>query len=266
MKNFKFLLVPLAGILFACTNNYVDLVPPSASENVFLPMNGPNYWTYKVASNLPLERDSLYIYKDTTIGGFVYKKFKTKEEPVGFFSNSIYNNSIRKSGDQLLIFGKSALDFGANLPIDLVLNDFVGFKEVTTNNELVGSFEGVLNQTIASFPLEISYKLKSYGQPPLSSFTTSQGKTYADVKPMKIVVNVGVNYTTVVAGVPVSLSVMSPQDVIVSTQYFAKNKGMVYAKTVVSYQLQSLPTQISLPIPASGTETQEEFLDVFMGN
>ncbi len=266
MRNLKLLLVSLVAVLFSCTNNYVDLVPASASENVYLPMNAANYWTYKVVGAGISNRDSLYIQKDTTINGFTYKKFKTKLNPFGFYTNSINNNSVRKNGDKLLIFGKANFNFVANLPINLVLNDFVGFKETTDNNELVGSFEGVLNQTVQSFPLEISYKLRSYGQPPLSSFTTSQGKTYADVKPMKIVLNLGVNYTTTVAGIPFTLPILSPQDVVVSTQYFAKNKGMVYAKTVVNYQLQSLPTQISLPIPASGTQTQEEFLDVFMGN
>ena len=59
---------------------------------------------------------------------------------------------------------------------------------------------------------------------------------------------------------------MSAQDVLVSTQYYSKDIGMVYNLTNINYNLNTLPTGNPLTIPQSGSQTQEEFLDVYQIN
>ncbi len=252
-------------ILCSCRNESVELENGITSSNVYLPMNAGNYWTYKVLG-ADIDRDSLYIQKDTTIAGNAYKKLKTKVLPFGFYSTGLNQNSIRKSGDKILVTGKANLDFIASFPINLSLTDFIAFKEVTNNNEEIDSKSGVIEQTVSGFPLKVEYTLKTIGLAPLSGFTTSEGKTYADVKPIKMIVTAKIIYNATIAGVPVAIPILNTQDVITSTQYFAKNKGMVFAKTVLNYQLQPLPAGINLGIPTSENETQEEFLDKFLVN
>jgi hypothetical protein len=38
---------------------------------------------------------------------------------------------------------------------------------------------------------------------------------------------------------------------------------MIYTNTLINYQLNSLPVGFALPIPSSGSQSQDEFLDVF---
>ena len=249
----------------SCRNESVELENGTTSANIYLPLSAGNFWTYKVIG-IAATRDSLFVQKDTTIRGTNYKKMSTKVIPNGFFCSGLNGNSVRKNNDKILISGKSNLGFISNLPLNVELLDFVVFKEVTNANEEIDSKSGTIEQTISGFPLKIEYTLKTIGLTPLTGFTTSEGKTFADVKPIKAIATVKISYTGTIAGVPISVPILNSQDVVTSIQYFAKNKGVVYAKTVVSYQLQPLPPGVNLGIPTSGNETQEEFLDTFLIN
>lgn len=251
--------------LCSCRNESVDLENGSTSSNVYLPLNSGNFWTYKVIG-ARTNRDSLYVQKDTVIDAIEYKKMKTKVFPTGFFCVGLNGNSIRKSNDKILLSGKANLGFIPTLSLNVQLTDYVTFKEVTNADEQIDSKTGIIEQTISGFPLKIEYTLKSIGLAPLVGFTTPEGKTYADVKPIKLIVTAKITATTTIGGVPINIPILNPQDVVTSTQYFAKNKGMVYAKTVVSYQLQTLPAGIILDFPTSTNQTQEEFLDTFLIN
>ena len=266
MKKLFLLSIFFVFILGSCKNESVDLENGTTSANVYLPMAAGNFWTYKVKDAAGSERDSLYIQKDTTVAGNVCKKLRTKTFPFGFYSIGLNRNWIRKSEDKILVSGKTSLDFIPNVAFNLELIDFAVFKEVTNANEEIDVKLGVIEQTVSGFPVKVEYTLRSVGLAPLSAFTTSEGKTYADVKPIKLTINAKITATTTIAGFPLAVPILNAQDVVTATQYFAKNKGMVYAKTVVSYQLQPLPTGVNLGIPTSGNEIQEEFLDTFLIN
>jgi hypothetical protein len=65
----------------------------------------------------------------------------------------------------------------------------------------------------------------------------------------------------VTPGFVLPVTVLNSQDVVVSTQYFAKGIGVVYSATTIAYNLaQAIPGS---DIPTSGTQTQEEFLDTY---
>ena len=269
MKKLIFLSVILPIFLCSCRNESVELENGTTSSNIYLPTNAGNFWTYKVTGTIA-SRDSLFVERDNTIDGNVYKKMKTKAIPTGFFSTVLNGNSVRKSGDKILLSGNANIGFIPNLPISVMLSDFAMFKEVTNVNEEIDSKSGVIEQTISGFPIKIEYTLRSVGLAPLSGFTTSAGKTYANVKPIKYIITAKISSLTDNSGInfpiPFLIPILNSQDVVTSTQYFAKNKGMVYAKTVISYQLQPLPTSVNLNFPTSANQTQEEFLDTFLIN
>ena len=266
MKNLV-LILALEFSIISCNNESAELDNGLNSTNIYMPLTVGNFWTYKVVGTGTVNRDSLFVQKDTVVNGNPSKKMKTKFNPFGFYSNSLNKNTVRQLNDKLLVSGKSNFDFIANLGINIALADFVAFKEVTQNNEQVGLIDGEISQVVQGFNLKIIYSLRSIGLTSLSSFTTSQNKTYADVKPMKYILTLKVVSPQTIAGVPFNITILDTQDVVVSTQYFAKNKGMVFAKTVINYQLQQLPAGAPvLPIPQSGNQTQEEFLDTFLVN
>lgn len=234
----------------------------SDSETNFMPLSIGNYWKYNVATNGQTMRDSLYISNDTTINTKTYKKFKTRNNPSGFFSNSLNKNGLRKEGSTLLLTGTLALDFGVGVPINFSVSEFVIFNETATNNQQLGSVSGSINQTIGTYPLVIDYTLKSIAIESLPSYT-SNGQVYTDVKRVKTILNAKITTTVTVSGFPITATILSPQDVVVSNQYYAKNIGMVHTNTLINYQLNSIPGGITLPIPSTGSQSQDEFLDVY---
>ena len=231
----------------------------------YMPLEIGNYWKYNVSNDgTATGQDSLYVANDTLVGTITYKKMKTLNQPIGFFSNSLNNNGLRKDGSMLKVNGNASIA-GIPIPIEIPLNDFVIFKETASNNQELSSTSGTLEQTVSTYPLKIDYTMKSISVETLASFTTPapDNKTYTDVKKVKTIMNIKV--TTVLSGI-FTVTLIAPQDVVISEQYYSKNLGMVYANTVTSYHfedLSALPVPVTLPFPESGTQTQEEFLDTY---
>lgn len=262
MKISKIFILLLAFSLMSCRNELVDLEDGLRSNANYFPLDLGNYWTYNVKRLTVSNKDSLFVQKDTTINGNAYKKFKTKLLPNGFYSTALNNNSVRQSNDRLLLAGKFKLEVIANNPTFIDLSDFVIFKELTSANEVIGTKTGTIEQVFGGRNVKVEYTLQTIGLPPLSAFMTPDGKTYANVKPIRMIVNVKIeDAPQTLIGQLIVIPILLPQDVIISTQYYAKNKGMVYAKTDLSYQLQNLPQIVSTGVAMTRNETQEEFLD-----
>jgi len=266
MKIKFILLFAIAVLLFSCSTNSTTGTDTQAQTNYF-PLAVSNYWKYRVLTNAVTQTDSLYISNDTTINTKVYKKFKTKNLPFGFFSNSLNKNGVRIDGRKLLLTGSLAFDFGVGLPINLSVNDYTIFQEDASNNQQLGSVTGSINQTVQTYPLVIDYTLKSTAIETLATFT-SNGRVYTDVKKVKTVLNAKITSTITTPGIPIPvvLSILDAQDVVTSYQYYSKTIGMVYTNTTINYRLNSLPNGISLPLPTSGNRTQEEFLETYNVN
>ena len=238
---------------------------PNNSPNVFLPLTTSSSWVYDVNLDaVKVGRDSLFVSGEATLNGEIYKQFKTKDVSTGFYTNALNNNYIRKDGDQLLLSGTTGLAVSDILPISVDVTDFVMFKESGSNNAELDAISGVIEQDLQGIPLKISYTLKSIFKESLSSFSVPGRETYSNVKVIKIVANLKITTDYVVPGLntPITIAVLNPQDVIVSTNYYAEGIGMIYSKTDVNFQINDFSQfNITLPIPQQGSSTIEEFLD-----
>jgi len=260
----KFLLsFTILLLLFSCSSdsNSVTYVPPQTN---YFPLAVNNFWNYRVLTNSVTQTDNLYISNDTTINTKVYKKFKTRTMPFGFFSNSLNKNALRIDEFKLLLTGTLSFNFGVALPINLAVNDYIIFQENAAINQVLGNVSGTINQTFQSYPLVIDYNLKSTAVETLPTFT-SNGHVYTDVKKVKTVLNAKITTTIVAAGIPfpVLISILDPKDVVTSYQYYSKTIGNVYTMTIIDYRLNALPNGFTLNIPSSGNQTQEEFLETY---
>ena len=264
----KILFIALSFALLSCSSD--DGNSSSTQTTDFtdaLPLNNGNYWTYDVVGTATT-RDSLYISGDTIIPPNTYKKFKNKNNvATGFYCTSVNNNGIRKDGGKLLLSGDFSLGMGATLPVGLDLNlvDFIIFKEYATSGEVLNEKTGFFTQDFNGIPLNIEYKLKSVGGESFASYTSPNGDPYTNVKSTKIILNLKITSTQIFAGIPVTIIVLQPQDVITSTQYISKSIGVVYTKTLTTYNLDTAIAN-QFGIPASNSQTQEEFLDIFNVN
>ncbi|MFM7896567.1 hypothetical protein [Flavobacterium sp.] len=233
-------------------------------------MNNNNYWTYDVDSQGTLTRDSLYISGDVVFNSKTYKKFQTRDDmATGFYSSSLRNNGVRKVDSRLLLSGDLSLASGQNLPInlDLSLDDFVIFNSNASNNQALNSspVTGVIQETYNGYPLTISYSLQSYGGESFTTFTSPNGDSFPNVKSTKIKLNVSVVSEQTVGGFTIPITVLAPQDLIVSTIYTAEGIGVVYVNTDTTYSINStVATQFG--IDPSGTQNQKEYLDIYVVN
>lgn len=265
MKSKLYLLTAVLGtFLISCSsddsNNGDNGDNTPTPDNSFtIPLTTEKYWTYNVISQAGDSRDSLYISGDSIIGSNTYKRFEVKNNiATGFYSSSLRNNGVREFENKLLLSGDLSLSSGQQLPVglDISLNDFIIFKKNATLNEILSTKTGVINQTVNGYPLKINYSLKSKGGESIPSFTSSNGDVYTNVRTSKIVLNVSI--TTNIAGF--QIPVLNPQDVLTSVQYIANGIGVVYTNTVTNYSIDpDIASQFNLP--ASETQTQEEFLD-----
>lgn len=268
MKKIILLLVGLS--IFSCSSDDETPITENQTSDFTnaLPLNNGNYWNYNVVGTATTN-DHLYIFGDETIGAYTYKKFKTTNPPTGFYSSSLNNNDVRKDNGKLLLTGSLNLPQGQSLPIglDLSVTDFIIFKEYATNGELLNEKAGSFQQTVNNIPLTIEYKLRSYGGENIGSFTSPSpdNTVYPNVKSTKIIVNLKVTTTQTIAGIPITITVLQPQDVLTSTQYLSKNIGVVYTKTLTTYTLDATVAG-QLGIPATNTQNQEEFLDTYSVN
>lgn len=266
MKN-KLIVCIAVHLLFlvSCSTNSDDNTNQNNSLNTsFFPQNNGNWWAYKVQTQLPsFTRDSLYVKSDTLVGGITYKKMKTRFAPNGFFSSTLRNNAIRISGSSLKLSGSIEMSAGLPSPIVFSVSDFTFFKENANQNDLLDATSGTFQQTIQGYPLTFNYTLSSYFDGSLTSFTTATNKSYVDLIKSKVILNLKITYT--LPGLGLTAVLLQPQDVIISTQYYAKNKGMVYANTDINYTLTTIPG-LTLALPANGSQNQKEFLDTFLSN
>ncbi|CAM4241896.1 hypothetical protein [Flavobacterium terrigena] len=263
----KILFIALSFALFSCSSNDDSSSNETSDFTNALPLNTGNYWTYDVVGTANT-RDSLYISGDTIIAPNTYKKFKNKDNvATGFYCTSVNNNGVRKSSGKLLLSGDFSFGQGTTLPVglDLHLVDFIIFKEYATSGEVLHEKTGSFEQDFNGTPLTITYKLKSVGGENFANFTSPNGDTYTNVKSTKIILNLKVTTTQTIAGMPIVIPVLQPQDVVTSTQYISKSIGVVYTKTKTTYNLNATIAD-QLGIPASNTQNQEEFLDTFVVN
>ena len=259
MKN-KLLLFGLSLFILSCSSD--DGSPATESVTDFLPLNDDNYWLYDVTSDAQqgVGNDNLYIANDTIINNITYKKFKTQNLAYGFFSNALSNNGVRKLDDRLLLTGTATFNFSEQLPFSIDATDLVIFKESATNNQVIGTLNGTIEEEYEGYTIEFQYVLTTTAKDNMDVYTVN-GETYTNVKPMEIKLNLDAVLQYNFGGVPIPITIMPQQDVVISTQYYAENIGVVHVETNFEYHLSDFSQYpIEIPIPESVAISQEEVL------
>ena len=262
----------MKNLYFGAALLFIGLTSCSSSDDnsngnltTFLPLTATSSWVYNVNLDASeIGRDSLYVSGETTLNGKTYKQLKVKDVPSGFYTNSLNNNNIRIDGSKILLSGSTGVALADILPINIVVSDFVIFKEDASNNTQLDAISGTIEQDLQGLPLTIDYTLKSSFKETLSSFTVPGKETYTNVKVIKLIANLKVTTEVELPGTGITfpISILNPQDVIVSTHYYVEGVGMVYAKTEINYTLQDFSQAgVDLPIPQEGASTIEEFLN-----
>lgn len=258
MKKIVYLFFAATFFTVSCSSSDdAAVLVPSSGDTNFLPLSTGNYWVYNVSGNAETGRDSLFVANDTVIGANNYKKFKTHNEPVGFFSSALSNNGVKKDGNKIVVTGSTTLSISEEVPFTIGVSDFVLFKESAQNNEVLATVSGSLTQNYNGLPITIDYTLKTTATGSLPSITVNN-QVYTNVKTVKT--EISAKLTTVFSGFPLVL--LENQNIVTSTQFYAQNIGSV--KTITDFGYQVRPeVAAQLNIPASSQQHQEELLSTY---
>ena len=263
MKQLFFSALLITGLFCSCsTDNTADNTTPETVN--YFPVDSISAWTYDVSATSFSGRDSLYIAGETTLNGKTYKKFLTKHEPFGFYSGALNNNNVRKNGDEILVTGATGVNLAEIFPVTIDIVDFIIFKASASDNQQLSSINGTIEQDFGGYPLKIDYTLRSVYKNALPTYNVPNYGNYQDVKVVELVLNLKITTEVMVEGLstPITATVLEPQDVMVSTHYYAKNIGVVYVNTDITYETQDFSQfNMTFPIPQAGSETILEFLD-----
>ena len=263
MKKAYTLLLALPMLFVSCGSDDSSDAPADNDVSVtdFLPLTTGSYWVYDTNSSTQSGRDSLYIANDTIIGGNTYDKFKTLALPTGFYTGSLAENGVRKSGDKLLLSGSAQLAFSEEFPLSIGVTDFVIFKENTINGQALGSTTGTIEQPYDGYVVKFDYTLSAKAKQDLATYTVPGHPVYTNVKQVETSLNLKITAVFNFEGLQIPVNIMNDQKVLVSTQFYAENIGVVHVVSDVNYTLADMSAlPIQLPIPQTGSEHQEEVL------
>ena len=268
IKNTLYILCVL--VIFSCSS---DNNSSSNSPTTYYPITIGNNWDYKVTTAGTDLFDKLTVGNEVTLNNKTYNKMIGLANPTnptnaanGYYCNTLNNNNLRIDGSALKLAGNLNFTFpGLTNPIVINVDDFILFDQNANTGAELSSTNGTIDETISTIPITITYILKSVSDVENPSVTVPSG-TFA-TKTSKLILNIKITTEQSFGGVPITIAILDPQDVVVSTMNFADGVGMIYNNTVFSYNLSAAATLL-LPAgtPTSQSIIQEESLMDFVIN
>jgi len=208
--------------------------------------------------------DSLYIATETP-NAFTF----------GVNDNMIANgtiNSLLTSGS--LTRTETTLSLDGDLALPQELADFIDFELMLNTIVLYDVQAGIgtelstttntVTQMVGTFPVTITYTLTTTAQEFLESYTLL-GQNYTNVATADLILTLEAATNIDVGGVSIPLPILNEQDVLVSTNFFAKDVGLIRAVTTTEYEidptavsaLEAAGVMLGVPTTSSSFNTQE---------
>ena len=254
----KLSLFIIALVAFSCSkndnytppvNNSPTVDPKDLIVTTFLPTTNAIWWKYNTTNTMVIpapaagtspttNSDQLNVDSDVTVANIPYKLMKTTAAPTGFYSTMLNDNKLRVDGSSVKLTGDVSFNLGTN-PISLNVTDLTIFKENAVAGATLSTPQSgskLITPLGASYSFDIKYIIKAVSNGDLASLVVG-AQTYTNLKVVKIYVNI--DATANLPGGIGAKPALDPQtqDVIVSTQYWVKDLGVVFAETNVSYKL-----------------------------
>ncbi|MDG1715474.1 hypothetical protein [Lacinutrix sp.] len=273
MKNLKHIILPLIAMLFivSCSEDNNDSNTNNNNNNGgniiegnYFPSTVNNYWKYDVTStdnttnqNI-VSLDSLYVVAETVTTAMldVNDGLAANGPIIGLLASG----TLTKSDTTLAVDG--ALELPAEITdlidFDIALNNFILYNIEANNNTQLASNSNSITQDFNGFPLTIAYQLKSTALGHSENLNLN-GTSFSNVVSSKMTLNLSVSTTITVAGISFPLSILNAQDILVSTNYYVEDIGLVQADSNTNYQISATAITaleaagVNLPIPASGS-------------
>jgi hypothetical protein len=108
------------------------------------------------------------------------------------------------------------------------------------------STTGSTTQTVQGFDLDINYEVTTVQQADIAQMTV-EGMSYTEVIHSQLIINASITTAVFTQQVPL----LTPQDVIVIDNYWAKDIGLIKSENQLDYMLEDFSSLGVLPVPQS---------------
>ncbi len=234
----------------------------------YFPLNADSWWTYNNTSDQGASRDSLYVTGTTVIDGETFTNMDALEPAVAFMTNLFSQSAARTTDTELILNGELTSPVIDGFPTVIIPLENVALYDSSANTgDILATVTGELNEVISTIPVLIDYTVVSEQGEKLASFTL-EGQNFEDVLTSKIIVNLAVTAQIEIGGIVIPFPILLSQDVLVITNYYVKDTGLVFSDVQFEYMLEDLSgTGIDPGIPTEGSSTSAQTIDsFFIGN
>lgn len=246
MKNIVLLITGI--LLVSCSGNDDD----GASSAEFYPNTEGNYWIYDV--DAPKSGiDSLYFTGSRQIEGSTYSVFDAREPFYGLYTLFAKDNYLKTENGSIYVRGELTA-FGDAFPeLSIPLEDLLILDVNKSSGTLLDEREQEINIPYESATLTGTAAIRTEM---LDKETTLEinGTRYSNVRASVIQVTATAAVTGDLDGVPITIPVLGEQEILRMELYFAEDTGLVYAWSLLSYELSN--TQL-LDVPIQSTYREE---------
>lgn len=276
-KKIIFLCISTALVISCSTEgveNSNNTTSESTVEGNYFPSVVNDFWNYEVSNttNLDMETtlstDSLYVVSQNT--NTFMLEVNEGMPANGILCGILSSGNLTKSNTNLVLNGSLALpeEIASVFNFEITLNNLVLFDASAENNTLLSSTTNTISQDFNGLPVTITYLLSTKALGNFDNLSLND-TIYNTVTASQLTLNLSVSTTISFGGFPINITILEPQDILVSTNYFADTIGLVQASSEINYQISATAIAAleaagqSLVIPDSGSSTNIENLMTF---
>jgi len=265
IKTTSLLILFIAVTIMSCSSDDSPLSTPpqttTPTSNYELPLTIGSNWIYDVSvDQATATEDQFTVNGEVTIDTYVYADFLATAGSTGTMTQLFDQNNFRTEDGVYYMKGAfniplSQID-ATIADINIIIDDAKLFDSNTTSGTELTTLSDSQPISVAGYDFDVDYTFKTVQRETLASFTVGT-ETFDDVIKSDIIIraSASTNYE-VIPGIFVPIELLAPQDVLVITNYYAANVGLIKSDNIFSYELgdiSSLP--ITLPIDPTGSST-----------
>jgi hypothetical protein len=209
----------------------------------YFPLAVTNNWDYEVVTGADSSSESLSV---ASVTGNEYTLTANPATPVGFMTRILSGGALKAESGKLI--GNGTIDFGLqglnNFNVTIT-NGTLYDQNASVGRELY-STTGSTTQTVQGFDLDINYEVTTVQQADIAQMTV-EGMSYTEVIHSQLIINASITTAVFTQQVPL----LTPQDVIVIDNYWAKDIGLIKSENQLDYMLEDFSSLGVLPVPQS---------------
>ncbi|WAC02347.1 hypothetical protein N7U66_00950 [Lacinutrix neustonica] len=266
------------ALMLSCSNEGVDVGNNTSSESSvegnYFPSTVNDFRNYEVSNTTTLNMettissDSLYVVSQN---GTTFMLEVNEGMPAnGILCGILSSGTLTRSNSSLALNGSFSLpeEIASLFNFEIALNNLVLFDASAENNTVLSTTTNTISQDFNGLPVTITYLLSTTARGNFDNLMLNDA-IYNTVTASQLALNLSVSTTISVGGFPITITLLEPQDILISTNYFADTIGLVQASSEIKYQISATAIAAleaagqTLTIPASGSSTNIQNLTTF---